>query len=43
MREGIIEKRSNTRIYEFGERSTIRTAIRGKPLKLAQYLRGEKR
>jgi CRISPR/Cas system-associated endonuclease Cas1 len=30
------------RIKRFGEYSKIRTAIREEPIKLAQYLRGEK-
>jgi len=30
------------RIKKYGEQSKIRTAIREEPMKLAQYLRGEK-
>jgi CRISPR-associated protein Cas1 len=39
----LFDKRiKHQRIKKFGEYSTIRTAIREEPIKLAQYLRGEK-
>ena len=40
---GLFDKRiEHQRIKKFGKYSTIRTAIREEPIKLAQYLRGEK-
>lgn len=40
---GLFEKRiEHQRIKKYGEHSKIRTAIREEPIKLAQYLRGEK-
>ena len=39
----LFDKRiKHQRIKRYGERSKIRTAIREEPIKLAQYLRGEK-
>ena len=39
----LFDKRiKHQRIKKFSEHSTIRTAIREEPMKLAQYLRGEK-
>jgi hypothetical protein len=41
---GLFDKRvKHQRIKRFGEYSTIRTAIREEPIKLAQSLRGEKK
>jgi len=38
----LFDKRiKHQRIKKYGEYSTIRTAIREEPIKLAQYLRGE--
>ena len=40
---GLFDKRiKHQRIKKFGKYSTIRTVIREEPIKLAQYLRGEK-
>ena len=40
---GLFDKRiEHQRIRRIGERPRIRTAIRQEPIKLAQYLRGEK-
>ena len=40
---GLFDKRiKHQRIKKYGESSRIRTAIREEPIKLAQYLRGEK-
>lgn len=40
---GLFDKRiKHQRIKKYGERSKVRTAIREEPIKLAQYLKGEK-
>ncbi|MCJ7720688.1 MAG: hypothetical protein MUO36_04390 [Candidatus Hadarchaeum sp.] len=39
---GGAQRTKHQRIKKYGERSKIRTAIGEEPIKLAQYLRGEK-
>lgn len=41
---GLFDKRiKHQRIKKYGEYSKIRTAVKEEPMKLAQYLRGEKK